>query len=354
MFLAASDGPCPVLQAPESLAVAAAMNNGATLHLLVVRDSTGEIIGLQPVQRGSLSVRFKTRKKTWFTIPTPGVSLIGTEPLTTRKDLKPIIVRSILHFLRDEKAVEFRELKTDDPIESEVVSFAKSAHGFHRAGYRSTWRYAYVPASVGAYNTDLGKKKAYNLRRQDRILMENLGGDLNLKVVRDLTDLNLVVEAINQITGWSPAMLRWATRDAELSCREAVACFFVVRCNQRLVGLVRATTWGNILHVHSMHHDNTLEKFSPGTVSWQAVIRWVIEGQTIRRIVFAYGAPARGNKPASVAEERSHVFIYKRGVWTSTVIQSHRLFVACKTLGSRFMLGLKPSVSMSATANATR
>ena len=348
MFLSGSDGPCPVLQAPASISVAAAMDKKATFHVLAVRDATGEIVGIQPVQRGLLSIRFKTRKRAWLTVTVSGVSLIGTEPLAARTELKSGIFRSILHFLRDEKAIEFKELKRDDVFEEIVTGFVTSAYGLHRVGYQGLWRYANLPISIEAYNESLGKKKSYNLKRQDRILEEHFCGDLELMVVRNLHNLHLVIMAIYQLSNWPLAMLRWAVKDAEISCREGVACFFIVTCNGRLIGLVRATAHDDTLHVHSIHHNSALEKFSPGTISWQAVVRWAIEGQALRRIVFAYGVPARGNKPTSITENRSHVLIYRKHIWTSSVIRGHRLFNACKALVLKLID--RPKAAASATA----
>lgn len=337
IFLSASDGPCPALQAPASIKVAAAINPAATFHVVVVKELGGEIIGIQPVQRGSLSVRFNTGNRNWLTVSFPGVSLIGTEPLVSRADLKPLIMCSLLNFFRDEMCVEMKELKADDDINDVVFYFARHRRQLYRIGNQGPWRFAHVPKSIGVYQDSLGKKKAYNLRRQNRLLEEHFGGEIKLTVVRDVGDLHSVIDAIYQITGWPLSMLRWAARDADLSCKEGIACFFIVKCNSQLIGLVRAVAYGDVLYVHSIHHNPAIERLSPGTVAWQTAVRWIIESETYKRIVFAYGDPARGNKPTSVAEDRARVFIYHGDAWTSSVLGAHRLFVACKQLGSRLI-----------------
>lgn len=330
-LLAPSDGPCPVLQAPGSLAVAAGIDPKIAIRVLAVRDATGEVIGIQPVRHGALPVDFNTKHNTLFRIAFNGVSLIGTEPLVANVEQKPAVLRSVLHHLRNARAIEFNELKQADVIEREVASFAAADRHVFRAGGRGDWSYSHVPQSMEIYNSGLGKKKLYNLRRQDRMLVEHLGGELEFVVVRDGADLGLLVEAMRQLTGWPPAKLRWAEKDAELSCREGIACFFVLKSKDKLVGLVRATAWGGQLHVHSMHRNFALEKFSPGTALWQTVLKWLIDGGEFHRIIFAYGATAHGKRATDVTEHRSHVFVFRKSLRASSVMVLYRVFDASKS-----------------------
>jgi hypothetical protein len=335
VFLATSNGPNPVRQSPASLAVTASLDSRIAIHVLVVRNAIGTIVGIQPIQRGPLGLTFKMRHRELFALPFDGVSLVGSEPLAARDNDKPFIMRAVLWHLRDVRAIEFNELKRDDPVEREVLDHAHAGRIFYRTEHPGNWTYAHVPASTELHNSSLGKKKLYNLRRQDRLLAEHLGGELELVVIRDVADLGLLIDATRQMTGWSETRLRWAARQAELACREGIACSFVLRCNDRLIGLVRATAWGGKLHVHSMHRDAELDKFSPGTALWQAILHWLIEGGVFTRIIFNYGTPMRGNRAINISEDRSHVLVLRRGVRTSTAIGLHRIFVSGKALISR-------------------
>lgn len=334
-LLAASEGPNPVRQTPASLAVTAALDDRLTIEILGVRDAAGEIIGIQPLQYGPLSLDFNLRHRTFLALPIGGVTLIGSEPLTARADEKPFILQCILGHLRHVRAIEFKLLERGGTIEREVQRFAQAGRTFHRAEYPGNWTYADVPASMAGYASSLGKKKLYNLKRQNRLLGDHLGGDLELVVVRDAADLALLIDATRQLTGWAGTRLRWAERHAELACREGVACFFVLKCKDRLVGLVRATAWGDKLSVQSMHRDSTLDKFSPGTALWQTVLNWLIEGGVVHRVIFNYGTPMPGNRAINVVEDRSHVFVVRRGVWVSAVVGLHRAFLGSKSLLGR-------------------
>ncbi len=329
-FLPPSDGPCPVLQAPGSLAVAAALEQ-ATVEVVVVRDARGTIVGIQPIRRGTLSVDFNSRSRHFFKVGFGGVSLIGSEPLVADPADKPAVLRAVLDHLGSARAIELHEAAAAGPLADVVAAFAGRDRTVFAAGFKGQWTHAAVPASIEAYNASLGKKKLYNLRRQDRLLAEHLGSDLELVAVRDEAGVPLAVAAMQAMTGWTPAKLSWANRDAELSARAGIACFFVLKAGDRLVGLVRATAWGGHLHVHSMHRDVDLEKFSPGTAVWQAVLRWLIAGGEFRRIVFAYGTPAHSSRATNLVEARRTVFIFRKSVRASAVIALHRAFEAGKT-----------------------
>jgi len=330
-FLATSDGPNPVRQCPGSLAVATTLDDRIAVELLVVRDAADEIVGIQPIQRGLLRLRFKLSRAS-FSIPIRGVTLIGTEPLTAEPGSKPFVMRNVLRHLRHERAIEFDKLKSASPVALEVQQYARTRKRISLVDKRGSWTYAPVPRSLEIYNVGLGKKKLYNLRRQNRLLADHLGGDLDLVVIRDSEDISMVVAAIRQLTTWSGVKLKWAEKQAELACRESIACFFILKCNDRLVALVRATAWGDQLHIHSMHRDESLDRFSPGTAQWQAILKWLIEGGEFKRILFNYGTPAPGNRAINVTEDRLHVFVLKIGIRASLAIGLHRIFAGGKML----------------------
>jgi hypothetical protein len=331
-FLATSDGPCPVLQAPGSLAVAVGIDNKIDVRVLAVRDFSGEIVGIQPVRYGPVRVKFGSKHRTLFSLGLTGATLLGSEPLVAQSCLKSEILKSILRYLKNEKVIEFNELNYADEVGREVAAFSNAQHKVFSGLYCGQWTYAPVPRSIDNYYAGLGKKKAYNLKRQHRLLAEHLSGDLELVVVRDGCHLPLLVEAIRELTGWTPAKLRWAEKDAELSCREGIACFFILKCGDHLIGLVRATAWGSELHVHSMHRNIALEKFSPGTALWQIALTWLITGGIYKRIVFAYGTPAQGNRANNVTENRSPVLVFRKSLSGSSIVALYAAFDTGKSL----------------------
>ena len=333
-LLAVSDGPCPVLQTPGWLA-AAADHDGADIRLLVVRDATGAVVGLQPVRYGRVRVTFKSQRRPLFTVATPGATLVGSEPLVAVPTDKPAVLHAVLDHLRDAPVIEFNELSDTGSVAAAVARFAGTGHQVYRIGERGRWSYTTVPRSAADYDALLGKKKRYNLKRQDRLLADHLGGGLDLVVARSAGELDVLDAAARRLTGWSDARLDWAEASARSLAHAGLLHSFVLHRAGRPVGLIRASAWGDQLHVHSIHHDATLDDLSPGTAVWQAALRFLIAGQTVRRITFAYGAPAQAQRAVNISEGRAQVLVFRRSVRAAGVVALHRAFVAGKALMKR-------------------
>lgn len=162
-------------------------------------------------------------------------------------------------------------------------------------------------------------------------MAEHLRAIPELVVVHQANQLDLVIDAIRKLSNWPEAKIEWAIRDAELSCRENIAFFFVLRTENHIIGLIRATAFGNKLHIHSMHRNKSLERFSLGVSIWQAALRWLIEDKRLNRVIFAYGTPAQDNKSQNVAEVRSPIIMLKNGLQTSLILVLLFLFQSVKS-----------------------
>ena len=325
-FLAASQGPAPVLQSPASLRLIAALDPSIRVDVLAVRDDRQEIVGIAPVEHGVVKLSLLWRGGSLGSFRFKGVTLTGTEPLTADPELAPAVMECVLRSLDGEDAIEFRELKQDHLFERRIQDVLNGRYNFHRASNKEFWSTGTVPPSLDDYLSGLGKKKRYNLARQERLLAEHLGADLEFVVVRDAESLNVAIAALRKLTGWSGERLDWAEKDAVVSCAEGIGFFFVLLCKGVPVGLVRATASGRVVHIHSMHHDVTLAKFSPGTAVWQFALRWMIERQAFDRIVFAYGMPGHANRATNVVESRARVIALKRSAASVLAIAMDRLF----------------------------
>ena len=328
-FLATTEGPCPVLQSPGWLADLAE-HDCADVRLLVVRDASGTIVGIQPTRHGPVRLTFKSQRRQLFALTTPGCTLIGSEPLVVSTEIKPVVMSAILDYLRDVPVIELTELKdTGDTAES-VAQFAVADRVLYRIDDRGRWSFTPVPSSVAEYDASLGKKKRYNLKRQDRLLAERLGGELNLVVARTVSDLGVLNDAARRLTGWSEARMNRIEASAATFARTGLLHSFVLTCAGRPIGLIRASAWGDQLHVHSIHHDATLDDCSPGTAVWQAALRYLITNQIIRRITFSYGDPAQLQRAVSVVERRAQVLVFRPSARAWMMVALHRAFSAVK------------------------
>ena len=114
------------------------------------------------------------------------------------------------------------------------------------------------------YHRGLGKKRRYNLQRQERLLQEHLAEEVELVSIDRVGRLPDLYAAIDQLGARDPAIL--TREEYELACRHGILLCYVLRTKSRTIGLaIGLEDTGRPSWCTGSSMTQGLNKYSPGT-----------------------------------------------------------------------------------------
>ena len=307
-------GPSAFTQGCSFAAMIADISSDAPFELFCLAGAGSQAPALVPLRRGDIDLKFLVFQHPIADLRLRGVTVVGTEPLSLDGSERGAdAAAALLDFDREASCFEFAEVAKDSPLWRRLnAPDVRKRFDLHVVdGFRS-WQSTVVPASLEEYGRALGKKKRYNLRRQERLLQSKLSAPLELVIVEHLDSISIVFDALDQIA-IDPDEDRdlrreYYTRSAAHHLMKA----YVLRAGDRYIGVVLASFLRDTLYVHSLHHDVGLAAYSPGTALWQRVMRHLIREGQFTRVIFGYGEPAHRFSTNSV-ELRGRAILTRKG-----------------------------------------
>jgi hypothetical protein len=334
---AVSGGPSTFSQSRPFAEMSASLNKGAAYELFCWRDNKeGLAPTLMPLRRGDIDVGFSLWNRRVATVRLRGITILGTEPLGPDGPQRCAeAAAALLASDRSAPCFEFGEVAKDSALwrrlnASDVLS------RFHLQvvdGFRQ-WQSCAVPSSMEEYGNRLGKKKRYNLQRQERLLQSKLTDPLQLVKVDSPEALDSIFGALEKFSAF-PDVPRTTVRNYySLSASHRLMKSYVLRAGDRPIGVCLASFDRETLFVHSLHHDTGLMAYSPGTALWQRVLRRLIEEREITRVVFGFGETGHRHS-ANTVELRGRVILTRKGTAQRALLAPYMVLSKLKRISKQ-------------------
>jgi CelD/BcsL family acetyltransferase involved in cellulose biosynthesis len=310
-----------------------------TPEILVLSDGNGHVAGVVPVRRTGFVMSFSLRSRTLAHLHLRSLILLGSEPmvLDDRRALDALFT-FIAGQYSDQHVIEMYAVRENGPFwryltQSDVV--AKRYGIYVVDGFRDSYSLA-LPGSVDDYLKKMSKKRRYNLKRQERLLEEHLGGHLELKPVLDEADVPILVQALAALGISTAADTKFPLDHYRSAARNRILRCFVLTCAGQTVGVATGIAAEGAFFVHDLHFNKALAKFSPGTTLWQVLIRHLIQERAITTLGISHGSPAYSFDEVNQIERKGRVLLYRRTLPNRLRFLAHaghsRLVAFAKTL----------------------
>lgn len=276
-------------------------------------------LGLIPVLHTGLAPRGLAR---WY--QREQLVLLGSSPLLpAQTDLLDALHQFLLAEFPRVQALVYRALPQEHPIWQHLqqcpAALTLTLHG---------WRDCHtmpLPASYAAYLNQLGGKRRYNLKRQQRQLAAAAGGELEVKVIQSPAQLDLLEQGLRACC--PPARRRhlWdAGEMLALAQHELLLCFRI-DAGQQCCGVILGLQAGAVYHLFNILPAPQWQSLSAGTSILQLVLAYLCDhngGHTgghnggnnsgqFKRIEFGYGQPGHSYQSSNSVMQRGHVLVLR-------------------------------------------
>ncbi len=287
------------------------------------------VVGIVPLKATEIGLQFMLRSKLMYRLRPHGLMLLGSEPMLVEE---PEAFDSLfLHLARhhpEASAISLMAVREGSFTWRHLATSAVIREHFYvykPEGLRNCHAVE-VPASLDAYHRGLGKKRRYNLQRQERLLSEHLGDELTLVAIDRASRLHELYRAIEQLGATDDAIL--SPEHYALACKHGLLLCYVLRAGSRVVGLALGSQCRRTFLVHRLFHDSSLQRFSPGTALWQHMLRDLIGNGRFDRVEMGFGDPAYRHHTTNIIEQRARILLLRRTVVNRLRIEAHRGFYA--------------------------
>lgn len=320
-LLAASTSPERIYQSPEYFAYAQQHGLAGAALFAVTTPHSGELVGLIPVLERWLSLDFPAGRQRCFRLTLPSVVLLGSVALLPDD---AALWRQVCTFLLARypycQALSLPAVPAPGPQPDRWPVLLHLPHGW-RACHTTP-----LPADYAALLAQLGAKRRYNLKRQQRLL-EADAGTLHLHRITQPGQVPRLSAALARLA--TPAQRRQWLSDAALAtlARHGLLRSYVLECAQQPVALILALADGTTLHIHNILHEAALAHHSPGTTLLFLTIQDACQ-QGLRRLDFGYGSPAHSYQSINQTQTRGHFLLCRATLRNRALCLAHRLWNA--------------------------
>ena len=334
----------PIYQSPEFFEfLRTGADAGATPRCVAVEDhQSGEMVGLIPVRTIKHTIEFRIGDRILFAPTVRVVSVLGSCPLIPDNPyLLPLLAKNLLSAYPGSDGLSMQAVPRRSALMHDLVQSMELRQDFIIFVFHG-WREAHtipLPKSYELYLEQFGKKKRYNLNRQVRLLREHGGGQLVLKKIETIDQVESLLLALNGVTMGKRSDFPTTKVFAALAANNLLLAY-VLEYGGRDCAVMLGTRWGRNYHLHEIVHDESLSEFSPGTSILHLAIESLIQEFGFAIIDLGYGTPAHGNRSSNVTGERGHVLLLRKSLRNMTITVSHALFnravATAKMLVSRY------------------
>ena len=305
--------------------------------LAVSETARGSIVGVIPLKATEIGLQFVAGTEAFLRLAPQGLFLLGSEPMLAEDtDAFDSLFLYLLQHYPQARAVAMMSVVVDSFTWRYVTTSALLRRNYYiymPEGPRNCHSIA-VPPSLDNYHRGLGKKRRYNLQRQERLLQEHLAEEVELVSIDRVGRLPDLYAAIDQLGARDPAIL--TREEYELACRHGILLCYVLRTKSRTIGLAIGSKSRKTFLVHRIFHDTGLNKYSPGTALWQYILRDLIERAEFAQVDMGYGDPAYRQHTTNVIEQRARILLFRRTPANRLRIALHRgYYLALASIGAR-------------------
>jgi hypothetical protein len=172
-------------------------------------------------------------------------------------------------------------------------------------------------------------KRRYNLRRQVRLLQEQLGGDLSLQRYESIHDVPRLLQDWEYL--WQTRVLAGTTRGRRSGlgpgveerfntlARLGLLRSYGLKQGERPIALIVGYHYGPTYLLAKTLHDPGYNAYSPGTTLLHMAIEHLITLKTITRINLCYGNPAHDFRSTNVEIDYASYWLIPRS-WKSRLL----------------------------------
>jgi hypothetical protein len=298
-------------------------------------------VGYAPFLVHPSALTFSYGGRTFYELAVRRYSLTSQPLLLNEHRRAEEVVTSLLMSLR--KDLTGRELAfgLGIPIDSpfwRVVSAKRLRALFHviRHGPPYQRRLFPVPKSLDDYLAALGSKTRQDLRRQERRLLKQTGGDVRVSVHVEASGVPALLKAVEAISRqtYQWRQLQMGIRDTEArqdelgnAARKGWLRGYVLHCRETPVAFMIGYLYRGVYYSESIGYDPTWSEWSVGNVLHLHVVRDLTRNAVgARRFDFMYGDNSNKERLSTEARmEGNYYFVRRRWSWTPIVL-SYRAF----------------------------
>jgi CelD/BcsL family acetyltransferase involved in cellulose biosynthesis len=313
-------------------------------YLAIVEGDDGEPIGIVPMRKSSVLLKFEVRKHHFASVSFSAIRILGGTLLAPQSpEVFALLFQQIARSFPDCDAMEVSGLSTT----SSLWNFLRNSRSLKRNftiyapnGPRRCHT-ARVPDSYTEYLGAFGRKKQYNLRRQIRRL-DHFGNG------------SLALHRIDRVSGGGRfqnarvALGEHAKRDSDQQNSEievldlaerGLLLSYVLSVDGRTCGLAFGTRFRDTLVLHHFRHDAQIGYLSPGTVLHTLMMKDLAEHKLVRRIDYGFGEPRY--RLTNDLDERVTAVMVRKGLINQSLIGTHFSYVRLVDGVKRAFAGLK-------------
>lgn len=171
----------------------------------------------------------------------------------------------------------------------------------------------HLPASYAALLNQMGSKRRYNLKRQQRQLATAAGGELALELIRTPDRLDALEQGLAICCPPARRRQLWDTREMQALAQHGLLMCFRIDAGQHCCGVILGLQAGAVYHLFNILPAPAWQSLSAGTSILQLVLAYLCDqcGGQYQRVEFGYGQPGHHYQSSNTVTLRSHVLLLR-------------------------------------------
>jgi CelD/BcsL family acetyltransferase involved in cellulose biosynthesis len=316
--------PAAFCQSPAFFDYLQDAEKGEWFEVLTMRRAGTARVGIVPIKISTMQLPLRFGPLRWSGSRLKSISILGSEPMIPAD---PAALDNLLLTL----PARFPEVElvylNEVSLESDLWRNIRMSAAIRRVydvhvldGFRECHTII-LPKSIEEYYAKLGKKKRYNLLRQERILQDRVGA-LDLIPIEYFSDLSDMFDAVDKL---SSSHSRYdIDRNQYISAAKHgfLKCFVLKSCGEP-IAVALGIKAGNTYKIQRFFHDKQLQKYSPGTTLWQMILKDIIAKGEFKNIYMGYGSPTYRYRSTNIIENKGRVLLYRRSFANYCRIVAH-------------------------------
>lgn len=264
----------------------------AEFFLGKVTDSSGNIVGLVPMQIHSHFLKFDVLAYSLLKVPLRVASVLGSKFLIPQStESYNYILSNILNMLPQCDAVYFDCVASDSPFWSYLtnVDWLKQNNIFYSPEGATPYHYILLPGTFKEYLSRFKSKKRYNLNRQVKRLIEDGGEGFKLLRIEKEAQVKKFLEQAEKISqrSWQfkrlgariVADVRSVNKFKDLARKGILRCY-LLQAGEPYAFIV-GMRYGNVYHYVEIGYDKSFSNYSPGAVLLYLMVEDLIKSSVV-------------------------------------------------------------------------
>jgi len=304
--LAAASTSCEAIYQSPAFAdfLASGASDGHCFYLYgAYHAATGQRLGLIPLMHTRPSGRWRRRAGQ--------LVILGSAPLL---EPDPALLDALHVFLFAEfpqvQALVYRALPASHIIWQQLARsrqlLALPLHG---------WRNCHsliLPASYADYLAQLGSKRRYNLKRQQRQLAQAAGGEFALTEIATRQTLPALQQGLQACCPQQRRAQLWSETEMRALAQHGLLLCFRIDAGTHCCGVILGLRAGSSYHLFNILPTPQWRALSAGTSILQLVLAHLSGQGQLSKVEFGYGEPAPGYQSGNQICQRGHVLLLRR------------------------------------------